>query len=147
MEVRRRSFDPSNLPWAVSQCPFDPYRAGAKVYRAYRTGGRPAPQTTLHATGGDGAAALADVIDLEASELLHQSQGGLHHALLPFLFCQHHRPCERPRMLLLGLQRGSQSRSRPARQPRIPPAAPPRRMSSNGLGVRRSEGVRLQGSL
>jgi hypothetical protein len=47
MEVCRRPFDPSNLPWAVSQCPFDPYRAGAKVYRAYRTGGRPAPQTTL----------------------------------------------------------------------------------------------------
>jgi hypothetical protein len=41
MEVRRHSFDPSNLPWVVSQCPFDPYRAGAKVYRAYRTGGRP----------------------------------------------------------------------------------------------------------
>jgi hypothetical protein len=35
------------LPWAVSQCPFDPYRAGAKVYRAYQAGGRPAPQTTL----------------------------------------------------------------------------------------------------
>jgi hypothetical protein len=33
-EVRRRLFDPSNLPWVVSQCPFDPYRAGAKVYRA-----------------------------------------------------------------------------------------------------------------
>jgi hypothetical protein len=47
MEVRRRPFDPSNLPWAVSQCPFDPYRAGAKVYRAYRAGQRPAPQTTL----------------------------------------------------------------------------------------------------
>jgi hypothetical protein len=36
MEVRRRSFDPSNLPWAISQRPFDLYRAGAKVYRAYR---------------------------------------------------------------------------------------------------------------
>jgi hypothetical protein len=47
MEVRRRLFDPSNLPWAVSQCPFDPYYAGVKVYRTYRTGGRPAPQTTL----------------------------------------------------------------------------------------------------
>jgi hypothetical protein len=47
MEVRRRQFDPSNLPLAVSQCPFDPYRAGAKVYRAYWAGGRPAPQTTL----------------------------------------------------------------------------------------------------
>jgi hypothetical protein len=45
-EVRRHPFDPSNLPWAVSQCPFDPYRAGAKVYRAYQAGGRPAPQTT-----------------------------------------------------------------------------------------------------
>jgi hypothetical protein len=40
MVVRRHLFDPSNLPWAVSQCPFDPYRAGAKVYRA---GGQPAP--------------------------------------------------------------------------------------------------------
>jgi hypothetical protein len=47
MEVRRRPFDPSNLPWAVSQCPFDPYGAGAKVYRAYWTGKRLAPQTTL----------------------------------------------------------------------------------------------------
>jgi hypothetical protein len=48
--VRRRPFDPSDLPWAVSQCPFDPYRAGAKVYRpyrAYQAGRRPAPQTTL----------------------------------------------------------------------------------------------------
>jgi hypothetical protein len=52
MEVRRRPFDPSNLPWAVSQCPFDPYRAGAKVYRAYRTGGQPAPQTTLREARG-----------------------------------------------------------------------------------------------
>jgi hypothetical protein len=26
---------------AASQRPFDPYRAGAKVYRAYRAGGRP----------------------------------------------------------------------------------------------------------
>jgi hypothetical protein len=26
---------------AVSQRPFDPYRAGVKVYRAYRAGGRP----------------------------------------------------------------------------------------------------------
>jgi hypothetical protein len=32
---------------AASQRPFDPYQAGAKVYRAYRAGGRPAPQTTL----------------------------------------------------------------------------------------------------
>jgi hypothetical protein len=33
---------------AANQSPFDPYRAGAKVYRAYRPGGgRPAPQTTL----------------------------------------------------------------------------------------------------
>jgi hypothetical protein len=40
-EVRRRPFDPSNLPWTVSQCPFDPYQAGAKVYRAYWAGGRP----------------------------------------------------------------------------------------------------------
>jgi hypothetical protein len=47
MEVRRRLFDPSNLPWAVSQCPFDPYWAGAKVYRAYQAGRRPAPQITL----------------------------------------------------------------------------------------------------
>jgi hypothetical protein len=47
MEVRRRPFDPLHLPWAVSQCPFDPYQAGAKVYRAYQVGGRPAPQTTL----------------------------------------------------------------------------------------------------
>jgi hypothetical protein len=42
----------SDLPWAVSQCPFDPYRAGAKVYRAYRAGRRPAPQTTLGSSGG-----------------------------------------------------------------------------------------------
>jgi hypothetical protein len=32
---------PFYLPWTVGQCPFDPYRAGAKVYRAYRAGGRP----------------------------------------------------------------------------------------------------------
>jgi hypothetical protein len=42
-KVRRRPFDPSNLPWAVSQCPFDPYRAGAKVYQAYWADRRPAP--------------------------------------------------------------------------------------------------------
>jgi hypothetical protein len=30
--VRWRPFDPSDLPWAVSQCPFDPFRAGAKIY-------------------------------------------------------------------------------------------------------------------
>jgi hypothetical protein len=52
--VRRRPFDPSNLSWVVSQCPFDPYQAGAKVYWAYQAGRRaggpdrqPAPQTTL----------------------------------------------------------------------------------------------------
>jgi hypothetical protein len=32
--VRRRPFDPSNLPWAVSQCLFNPYWAGTKVYWA-----------------------------------------------------------------------------------------------------------------
>jgi hypothetical protein len=52
MEVCRRLFDPSNLPWAVNQCPFDPYRAGAKVYRAYQAGGRAARPTnnlgTIH---------------------------------------------------------------------------------------------------
>jgi hypothetical protein len=37
----------SDLPWAVNQRPFDPYRVGAKVYWAYRASGRPAPQTTL----------------------------------------------------------------------------------------------------
>jgi hypothetical protein len=36
----------------VSQCSFDPYRVGAKVYRVYWAGGRPAPQTTLAAVGG-----------------------------------------------------------------------------------------------
>jgi hypothetical protein len=30
----------SQIYMAVNQCPFDPYRAGAKVYRAYRAGGR-----------------------------------------------------------------------------------------------------------
>jgi hypothetical protein len=50
MEVCQHLFDPSDLPWAVSQCLFDPYRAGAKVYRAYRAGGRAARlQTTLDA--------------------------------------------------------------------------------------------------
>jgi hypothetical protein len=39
-EVHLRPFDPSNLPWAVSQCPFDPYWAGVKVYQAYRAGGQ-----------------------------------------------------------------------------------------------------------
>jgi hypothetical protein len=34
---------------AISQRPFDPYRAGAKVYRAYRANRRPALQTTLPA--------------------------------------------------------------------------------------------------
>jgi hypothetical protein len=38
---------PSKFTMGVSQCPFDLYQAGAKVYRAYRAGGRPAPQTTL----------------------------------------------------------------------------------------------------
>jgi hypothetical protein len=46
-EVRRRPSDPSNLPWVVNQRPFDPYRAGAKVYREYQANERPAPQTTL----------------------------------------------------------------------------------------------------
>jgi hypothetical protein len=41
MEVRQRSFDPSDLPWMVGQRPFDPYRTGAKVYWAYRAGGPP----------------------------------------------------------------------------------------------------------
>ena len=40
MEVRWRLFNPLDLPWAVSQCPFDPYQAGAKVYQAYRASGR-----------------------------------------------------------------------------------------------------------
>jgi hypothetical protein len=40
-EVRRRLFDPSNLPSAVSQCPFDPHWAGAKVYRAGGRAGGP----------------------------------------------------------------------------------------------------------
>jgi hypothetical protein len=44
-EVHWRPFDPSNLPWAVSQCPFDPYRAGAKVYWTYWAGGRAARPT------------------------------------------------------------------------------------------------------
>jgi hypothetical protein len=35
---------------AVSQRLFDPYQGGAEVYRAYRAGGRPAPQTTLVVT-------------------------------------------------------------------------------------------------
>jgi hypothetical protein len=39
---------PFYLPWAVSQCPFDPYRAGAKVYRAYRAGGPPHRQPCSH---------------------------------------------------------------------------------------------------
>jgi hypothetical protein len=39
-EVRWHPFDPSDLPWAVSQRPFDPYRAGAKVYRVYQASGR-----------------------------------------------------------------------------------------------------------
>jgi hypothetical protein len=42
MEMRRHPFDPSNLPWGVSQRPFVPYRAGAKVYWAYQAGGRAA---------------------------------------------------------------------------------------------------------
>jgi hypothetical protein len=41
MEMHRRPFDPSNLPWAVNQRPFDPYQAGAKVYRKYRASRRP----------------------------------------------------------------------------------------------------------
>jgi hypothetical protein len=53
-EVRQRPFDPSDFPWAVSQCPFDPYRADAKVYWAYRAGGWSALQTTLP-LGGLGA--------------------------------------------------------------------------------------------
>ena len=46
-EVCERPFDPSDLPWAVSQCQFVPYWGGAKVYWAYQAGGRPTPQTTL----------------------------------------------------------------------------------------------------
>ena len=34
-EVYQCPFDPSNLSWVVNQCSFDPYQAGAKVYRAY----------------------------------------------------------------------------------------------------------------
>jgi hypothetical protein len=65
MEERRRLFDPSNLPWVVNQCPFDPYRAGTKVYQAYRVGGRPAPQTTMSTTGFlyGGAALLYTLIE------------------------------------------------------------------------------------
>jgi hypothetical protein len=37
----------SDLPWTVSQRLFDPYQAGMKVYRTYRVGERPTPQTTL----------------------------------------------------------------------------------------------------
>jgi hypothetical protein len=43
MEVRWCPFDPLDLPWAVSQRPFDPYQAGVKVYQAYRAGGQPDP--------------------------------------------------------------------------------------------------------
>jgi hypothetical protein len=60
MEVRRHPFDPSNLPWAISQCPFDPYLAGAKIYRVYRAGGRPAPQITL--VGGNALPKIAKCI-------------------------------------------------------------------------------------
>jgi hypothetical protein len=45
MEVCQCPFDPSDLPWAVSQCLFDPYRAGTKVYRAYQAGRRAARPT------------------------------------------------------------------------------------------------------
>jgi hypothetical protein len=42
---------PFYLPWAVSQCPFDPYRAArrsiGRIGQADGLGGRPAPQTTL----------------------------------------------------------------------------------------------------
>ena len=41
MEVCQCLFDLSNLLWAISQCPFDPYQVGTKVYRAYWAGGRP----------------------------------------------------------------------------------------------------------
>jgi hypothetical protein len=44
-EVCRRPFDPSDLPWIVSQRLFDPYRVGTKVYPAYQMGGRAARLT------------------------------------------------------------------------------------------------------
>jgi hypothetical protein len=40
-EVHRRPFDPSDLPWTVSQRPFDPYRLGTQVYRVGGQAARP----------------------------------------------------------------------------------------------------------
>jgi hypothetical protein len=43
----------SNLLWVVSQRRFDPYRAGTKVYQAYRAGGPPHRQPCLEENGGE----------------------------------------------------------------------------------------------
>jgi hypothetical protein len=51
-------FDPSDLPWVVSQCPLDPYRVGAKVYRA---GGRPHRQSCR----------LVDIAESQGKEIVN----------------------------------------------------------------------------
>jgi hypothetical protein len=56
----------------VSQRPFDPYQAGAEVYRAYRAGGRPAPQTTLTVVGSDKLVASLKDINNTAKDLKKQ---------------------------------------------------------------------------
>jgi hypothetical protein len=78
MEVRRHLFDPSNLPWVVSQCPFDPYRAGAKVYRAgakiYRAGGRAARPI-------DNPEGTYQLLSVARATVWHPKVG--HHAMQP----------------------------------------------------------------
>jgi hypothetical protein len=52
---------PFYLPWVVGQCPFDPYQAGVKVYRAYWAGGRPRRAARPTDNPGADAAVLPQV--------------------------------------------------------------------------------------
>jgi hypothetical protein len=60
-EVRRRPFNPSNLPWIVSQCPFDPYRADGKGLLGI-SGGRVAYPTENPAANGVDSVVYRDFV-------------------------------------------------------------------------------------
>jgi hypothetical protein len=57
----------------VSQCPFDLYWAGMKVYRAYWTGGRPAPQTTLIAMEAKATMAAMVILPVEKDNIIERT--------------------------------------------------------------------------
>jgi hypothetical protein len=84
MEVRRHLFDPSNLPWVVSQCPFDPYRAGAKVYRARAGAARappPPPPPPPPARPIDNPEGTYQLLSVARATVWHPKVG--HHAMQP----------------------------------------------------------------